>query len=208
MAPLDTSHPQAPGSEARSLSSHRGRLLGFVPLVFAMVVTLVLGGASVSRALSFPPLDAHTDLEFSLDGSTWSDAPDEVLGSWGCDLDEPFTTSPGGPISGTAGVDPCAMSPGEYIDRTYFVRNSTNSGRPGLYEVGIGDFELSSEAEFSVSSAITGLTGADSNEVTLFGDGTAQADQTPARGSRLAALQLAPGAEAKVVDTVSVPATP
>lgn len=142
MAPLDTSHPQAPGSEARSLPSHRGRLLGFVPLVFAMVVTLVLGGASVARALSFPPLDAHTDLEFSLDGSTWSDAPDEVLGSWGCDLDEPFTTSPGGPISGTAGVDPCAMSPGDYTDRTYFVRNSTNSGRPGLYEVGIGDFEL------------------------------------------------------------------
>lgn len=59
-----------------------------------------------------------------------------------------------------------------------------------------------------MSSAITGLTGADTGEVTLFGDGTAQADQTPARGSRLAALQLAPGAEAKVVDTVSVPATP
>ena len=124
--------------------SRAGQALGFVPLALALVITLVLGGASVARALTVPPLDAKTDLEFSLDGSTWTDAPDLVLGEWGCDLaGEPVIPDPDGAIGGTFGVDPCAMSPGEYIDRTYFVRNSTNTGRTGVYAVGIGEFELS-----------------------------------------------------------------
>lgn len=185
-----------------------------MPIALALVVTLVLGGASVARALTVPPLDAQTDLEFSLDGSNWTDAPDAVLGEWGCDLAGGW--SPGGAIAGTAGVDPCAMSPGEFIDRTYFVRNSTNTGRTGLYEVGIGAFELSELAEFDVSSEITAVAGGgagpgsidDPGSVTLYGPGTDQADQTPAPETRLSAVSLAPGASAKVVDTVSIPDAP
>ena len=56
-----------------------------MPLILAAVATLVLGGASVAQAVTVPALDAHADLEFSLDGSTWTDAPDLALGSWGCD---------------------------------------------------------------------------------------------------------------------------
>ncbi|WP_264888581.1 hypothetical protein [Dietzia sp. NCCP-2495] len=172
-------------------------------------MTLVLGGASVARAVTAPPLDAHTDLEFSLDGTTWSDAPESVVGEWGCDLVDPApVVDPDGAIGETVGVDPCATSPGEFIDRTYYVRNSTTTGRPGLYEVGIGQFELSGMAEFDVSSVITGVTGSDSGDVTLFGADTDQAAQTPAPDSRLAALVLAPGASAKVVDTVAVPVDP
>lgn len=100
------------------------------------------------------------------------------------------------------------MAPGEYIDRTYYVRNDTNTGRAGLYEVGIGDFMLSGDAEFDVSTAMTGATGTASKTVTLFGVDTPQAAETPARETRLASLELAPGASAKVVDTVSVPASP
>lgn len=192
-------------SAAGSARTRAGQALGFVPLALALVITLLLGGASVARAFTVPPLDAHTDLEFSLDGTIWADAPDLVLGAWGCDLaGEPVIPDPVGAIGGTVGVDPCAMSPGEYIDRTYYVRNSTNTGRTGVYEVGIGEFELSDLAEFAVSSVITGAPGS----VTLYGPETAQADQTPAPETRLAAVQLAPGVGVKVVDTVSIPTSP
>ena len=203
--------PQSSGysGATRSDSRHGGRWRGFTPLVLALVVTLVLGGASVARAVTVPPLDAHTDLQFSLDGSTWADAPELVLGAWGCDLSgEPVIPDPDEAIGGTPGVDPCAMAPGEYIDRTYYVRNGTNTGRAGLYEVGIGDFMLSGDAEFDVSTAMTGATGTASETVTLFGADTPQAAETPARETRLASLELAPGASAKIVDTVAVPASP
>ena len=181
-----------------------------MPLALALVVTLVLGGASVARAVTVPPLDAQTDLEFSLDGTNWTDAPDSVLGTWGCDLGgAPGSTSGSDEaIGGSADVDPCAMAPDEYIDRTYYVRNSTDTGRTGVYEVGIGDFELSKLAEFTVSSVITGATASGEGEYTLYGAGTSRADETPAAETRLAALQLAPGANAKVVDTVSIPTSP
>lgn len=208
---IQSHFPQSSGhtGDLREASAGAGHLRGWIPLVLALVVTLVLGGASVARAVTVPPLDAHTDLEFSLDGTTWSDAPESVLGEWGCDLVDPApVVDPDGAIGGTVGVDPCAMSPGEFIDRTYYVRNSTTTGRPGLYEVGIGQFELSGMAEFDVSSVITGVTGSDSGDVTLFGADTDQAAQTPAPDSRLAALVLAPGASAKVVDTVAVPVDP
>lgn len=111
--------------------------MGLIPVALATAVTLVLGGASVARAITAAPLDAHTDLEFSLDGSTWSDAPDLVLGSWGCDLaGGPALSDPEGAIGGTPEVDPCSMSPGESIDRTYHVRNATDTGRTGRYAVG------------------------------------------------------------------------
>lgn len=110
------------------------------------------------------------------------------------------------------------MSPGEYIDRTYFVRNSTNTGRTGLYEVGIGEYELSPLAEFDVSSVIaadpsdTGAPGSVADlgpgTVTLYGFETEPADQTPDPKTRLTAVTLAPGASARVVDTVSIPASP
>lgn len=195
-----------------SARARTGRAFGFVPLALALVITLVLGGASVARSFTSPPLDAHTDLEFSLDGTTWSDAPEAVLGKWGCDLaGGPGVPNLDGAIGGAVGVDPCAMSPGEYIDRTYYVRNSTNTGRTGLYEVGIGEFELSELAEFNVESVITvitGVTGDGEGDYTLYGPGTAQADQTPHPETRLAALMLAPGASATVVDTVSIPGSP
>lgn len=115
----------------------------------------MLGGASVARAVTATPLDAHTDLQFSLDGATWTDAPDLVLGSWGCELsEEPTIPDPDGAIGGTIGVDPCSMSPGESIDRTYHVRNSTDSGRTGRFAVGVGDYVVSDHAEFDVSSTI------------------------------------------------------
>lgn len=214
---------QSSGRSGRSSMTHSarsraGQAFGFVPLVLALVVTLVLGGASVVRALTVPPLDASTDLQFSLNGTDWSDLPEEILGQWGCDLDDaPFTPDPGSPvpggaIGGTPGVDPCAMSPGEFIDRTYFVKNSTNTGRTGLYEVGIGEFELSDMAEFDVSSVITGGSGSADDpgpgSVTLYGPETTQAGQTPAPETRLTAVSLAPGAVAKIVDTVAVPASP
>ena len=208
---IQSHFPQSPGhsGDLRESSAGAGHLRGLIPLVLALVVTLVLGGASVARAVTAPPLDAHTDLEFSLDGTTWSVAPEAVLGEWGCDLvDGSPVVDPSGAIGGTIGVDPCAMAPGEYIDRTYYVRNATETGRPGLYEVGIGQFELSGMAEFDVSSEIAGATGSDSGEVTLFGADTAQAAQTPERDSQLASLVLAPGASARVVDTVAVPVDP
>lgn len=127
---------QNPGqpSAARSARPRAGRAIGFVPLALALVVTLVLGGASVARAVTVPPLDAQTDLEFSLDGTNWTDAPDSVLGTWGCDLGgAPGSTSGSDEaIGGSADVDPCAMAPDEYIDRTYYVRNSTDTGRTGV----------------------------------------------------------------------------
>ena len=159
--------------------------------------------------MEIPPLDAHTDLEFSLDGSTWSDAPDQILGSWGCALDDgPVGPDSVGGIDGTPGVDPCSMSPGESVDRTYFVRNSTGTGRVGRYEVGVGDFVVSDEAEFAVTSTITGSATADSQTVTLYGGGTAQADDSPEPGTMLATLELAPGQSARVVDEVAVPVDP
>lgn len=180
-----------------------------VPVALAAVVTLVLGGASVARAMEIPPLDAHTDLQFSLDGSTWNDAPDMVLGSWGCELDDgPAIPDPAGAIDGSPGVDPCSMSPGESVDRTYFVRNSTNTGRVGRYEVGVGDFAVSDKSEFAVTSTITGPATADSQTVTLYGEGTLQADDSPDRGTMIAALELAPGQSARVVDEVAVPVNP
>lgn len=147
--------------------------MGLTPVALATAVTLVLGGASVARAITAAPLDAHTDLEFSLDGSTWTDAPDLVLGSWGCDLaGGPALSDPEGAIGGTPEVDPCSMSPGESIDRTYHVRNATDTGRTGRYAVGIGDYLVSGEAEFDVSSTITGAVGSDSRTVTLYGADT------------------------------------
>lgn len=160
----------------------------------------------MARAVTVPPLDAHSDLEFSLDGTTWTDAPDLVLGSWGCDvLDGPDPSAPGGAIGGTPEVDPCSMSPGESIDRTYHVRNSSNTGRTGRYEVGIGEFLVSGEAEFDVSSDITGSGASDSGTVTIYGADTPQAADSPPRGSTLAGLDLGPGQSAIVVDQVSVP---
>ncbi|MBB1031879.1 hypothetical protein G6027_13500, partial [Dietzia sp. SLG310A2-38A2] len=180
--------------------------MGLIPLALATAVTLVFGGASVARAVTATPLDAHTDLEFSLDGSTWSDAPDLVLGSWGCDLaGGPVHSDPEGAIGGTPEVDPCSMSPGESIDRTYHVRNATDTGRTGRYAVGVGDYLVSGEAEFDVSSTISGTVGSDSQTVTLYGADTPQAGDSPARGTTVAALDLAPGQTARVVDEVSVP---
>lgn len=180
--------------------------MGLIPVALATAVTLVLGGASVARAITAAPLDAHTDLEFSLDGSTWTDAPDLVLGSWGCDLaGGPALSDPEGAIGGTPEVDPCSMSPGESIDRTYHVRNATDTGRTGRYAVGIGDYLVSGEAEFDVSSTITGAVGSDSRTVTLYGADTPRSADSPARGTTVAALDLAPGQTARVVDEVSVP---
>ncbi|WP_228549050.1 thrombospondin type 3 repeat-containing protein, partial [Dietzia sp. SYD-A1] len=179
---------------------------GLIPVALAAAVTLVLGGASVARAVSASPLDAHTDLEFSLDGVTWSDAPDLVLGSWGCDLaGGPAHTDPRGAIGGTPEVDPCSMSPGQSIDRTYHVRNATTTGRTGRYAVGIGDYLVSGGAEFDVSSTLTGAVEVDSRTVTLYGPDTPRAGDSPARGTTVAALDLAPGQTATVVDEVSVP---
>ncbi|UVE96617.1 thrombospondin type 3 repeat-containing protein [Dietzia sp. B32] len=152
------------------------------------------------------PLDAHVDLEFSLDGSTWTDAPDLVLGSWGCDLDGGSAVpDPAGAIGGIPEVDPCAMLPGEFVDRSYHVRNATDSGRTGRYEVGVGDFVVSDGAEFAVRSTIAGAAAADSGTVMLYGPGTGQAGSSPARGSTVAVLDLGPGESARVVDEVSVP---
>ncbi|MFN3340691.1 MAG: thrombospondin type 3 repeat-containing protein, partial [Dietzia sp.] len=195
-----------PDRGTRPGRSRGRRKAGLIPVALATALTLILGGASVARAVTATPLDAHADLEFSLDGSTWSDAPDLVLGSWGCDLvGGPALSDPVGAISGTPEVDPCSMSPGESIDRTYHVRNATGTGRTGRYAVGIGEFLVSGEAEFDVSSTITGSVGADSQTVTLYGADTPQAADSPARGSTVAALDLAPGQTARVVDEVSVP---
>lgn len=195
-----------------------------MPLILATIVTLVLGGASVARAVTVPALDAHTDLEFSLDGSTWTDAPDVALGSWGCDLSAgPATSDPAEETGGIPGVDPCAMLPGEFVDRAYYVRNATDSGRTGRYEVGVGDFAVSDGAEFAVRSTITSVAGSgagsgseshadsdsgsysDSGTVMLYGAGTGQDGDSPDRGATVAALALAPGQSAHVVDEVSVP---
>ena len=119
--------PASPQSSVQSAAggparSRVGQALGIIPLALAMVVTLVLGGAAVARAFSVPPLDAHTDLEFSLDGTSWFDEPDLVLGSWGCDLDGgAVIPDPEGAIGGTVGVDPCAMSPGG-VHRSHLLR--------------------------------------------------------------------------------------
>ncbi|MFI8695530.1 thrombospondin type 3 repeat-containing protein [Dietzia maris] len=189
-----------------------------MPLILAAVVTLVLGGASVAQAVTVPALDAHTDLEFSLDGFTWTDAPDLALGSWGCDpaggpgdsaspggSAPPSVPAPPGASGGIPDVDPCAMLPGESVDRTYHVRNAADSGRTGRYAVGVGDFVVSESAEFAVRSSITGATAADSGTVMLYGAGTGQAGGSPARGAMVAALELGPGESARVVDEVSVP---
>ncbi|MEB8325799.1 hypothetical protein NGF75_07335 [Dietzia kunjamensis] len=183
-----------------------------MPLILAAVVTLVLGGASMAQAVTVPALDAHTDLEFSLDGSTWTDAPDLALGSWGCDpaggpslAAPPAVPAPPGASGGIPDVDPCAMLPGESVDRTYHVRNAADSGRTGRYAVGVGDFVVSEGAEFAVRSSITGATAADSGAVMLYGAGTGQAGGSPARGATVAALELGPGESARVVDEVSVP---
>ncbi|AWH96539.1 thrombospondin type 3 repeat-containing protein [Dietzia psychralcaliphila] len=202
---------RSPGDTEPVRGTRPGRSRGrrktsLIPVALATAVTLILGGASVARAVTATPLDAHADLEFSLDGATWSDAPDVVLGSWGCDLAGGTALSdPEGVISGTPEVDPCSMSPGESIDRTYYVRNATDTGRTGRYAVGVGEYLVSSEAEFDVSSTITGSVGTDSRTVTLYGADTPQATDSPARGSTVAALDLSPGQAARVVDEVSVP---
>lgn len=159
----------------------------------------------MARAVTVPALDAHVDLQFSLDGATWADAPGLVLGSWGCDFaGGPVISDPGGAIGGTADVDPCSMSPGESIDRTYHVRNATNTGRTGRYAVGVGDYVVSDHAEFTVSSTIAGQ-GTEAHTVNLFGPATTGAGGSAERGSTVAMLNLAPGQSAKVVDEVSVP---
>src|SRR5690606_39055080 len=71
--------------------------------------------------------------------------------------------------------------------------------------VGIGDYLVSEEAEFDVSSSITGPAAAEARTVTLYGADTPQAAGSPARGSTVAALDLGPGQSARVVDEVSVP---
>ncbi|GAA1739972.1 hypothetical protein SAMN06265174_10387 [Dietzia kunjamensis subsp. schimae] len=183
-----------------------------MPLILAAVATLVLGGASVAQAVTVPALDAHTDLEFSRDGSTWTDAPDLALGSWGCDpaggpggSAPPASPTPPGASASIPDVDPCAMLPGESVDRIYHVRNAADSGRTGRYAVGVGDFVVSEGAEFAVRSSITGATAADSGTVMLYGAGTGQAGDSPARGATVAALELGPGESARVVDEVAVP---
>ena len=169
---------------------------GIVPLILAAVATLVLGGASVAQEVTVPALDARADLEFSLDGSTWTDAPDLALGSWGCDPAggagvpdppavpaPPASPVPPGASASIPDVDPCAMLPGESVDRTYHVRNAADSGRTGRYAVGVGDFVVSEGAEFAVRSSITGATAADSGTVMLYGAGTGQAGGSPARAT-------------------------
>ncbi|WP_407335037.1 hypothetical protein [Dietzia kunjamensis] len=183
-----------------------------MPLILAAVATLVLGGASVAQEVTVPALDARADLEFSLDGSIWTDAPDLALGSWGCDpaggpggSAPPAGPAPPGASASIPDVDPCAMLPGESVDRTYHVRNAADSGRTGRYAVGVGDFVVSEGAEFAVRSSITGAAVADSGTVMLYGAGTGQAGGSPARGATVAALELGPGESARVVDEVSVP---
>lgn len=186
-------------------TTQRGR--GFVAVAILAIITLVLGGMSVARAATPAALDALVDLEFSLDGSTWSTQPDAVLGSWGCDLaGTPSVPDPGGAIGSSGSVDPCSMARGEYIDRTYYVRNATDSGQPGRYAVGVGDFRVSEDAEFDVSSTITGSSTAESsNTVPLFGPGTSDVGGSTPRGTTVSSLVLAPGQSARVVDKVSVP---
>lgn len=204
-SPSDSPGPDRSVRSVSAVSAVSRKRKGFVPVVLATVVTLVLGGASVARAVSAPPLDAHTDLEFSLDGVTWSEAPDPVLGSWGCDLDGgPTVPDPEEAIGGTPGADPCSMAPGESIDRTYHVRSSTDTGRSGLYEVGIGDYVVSDHADFTVSSTISGPGNA-SGTARLLGSEHSESDVPVEPGSAVTTLELAPGQTALVVDRVSVP---
>lgn len=68
MVPLDTSTQSAERSEhavvGESAVAAPGRGRGWIPMVLALVVTLVLGGASVARAIEGPKVDALTDLQF------------------------------------------------------------------------------------------------------------------------------------------------
>ena len=47
------------------------------------------------------------------------------------------------------------MLPGESVDRTYHVRNASDSGRTGRYAVGVGDFVVSEGAVAAGSSPTT-----------------------------------------------------
>lgn len=200
-----TSDASEPDRVARPAPDRARRMRGLVPVALAAVVTLALGGASVARAVTAAPLDAHADLQFSLDGATWTDAPGLVLGSWGCDLSgTPAVPDPDDAIGGSGDVDPCSMSPGESIDRTYHVRNATGTGRTGRFAVGVGDYVVSDNAEFHVSSTISGPR-VDADTVLLVGPSSPGPDASAEPGTTVAVLDLAPGQSARVVDEVSVP---
>ena len=144
-------------------------------------------------------MNPYTDLEFSLDGQSWESEPQKIIGDWGCDA---------GDASSTPEISlPCRMGPGDEVSRTYFVRNSTDTGQPGLFTVGVGDYTVTDSAEFTVSSSISEINGtsATTGTAALIGP-NAQSTATPAqRDQALSSLVLAPGEEAMVVDTVTVP---
>ena len=194
----DPSHPPRPaaGDAGR-------RRAGLVPVALAAVSTLVLGGLSIAHAAAPGPLDPHSDQEFSLDGTSWTAEPDQVIGSWGCVSPGPSVKTPaGGVVTANGQVDACAMAPGDAITRTYYVRN-TAPAQTGVFSVGVGEYDVSSGAEFKVSSTITSGGATDSHSGDLLGD------EVPGKGlipnARLAALPLAPGQSARVVDVVTVP---
>lgn len=179
----------------------RGRAIarrkGFVPMVVASVATLVLGGISTARAAEPDPVDdALSNLEFSTDGIAWSDTPQSSIGSWGCDDPD---------ASAAPGVDPCRMSPGDEISRTYFVKNVATDGTAGRYSSGVGDYEVTDHGTFDVTSTITTTSGLPlgAGEAHLRGGATGETP-TPVN-TQLAIVDLVPGRIIKVVDVVSVP---
>lgn len=178
--------------------STRGRR--WAPVAVASAITLALGGVTVTKAnAQIAPMNPYTDLEFSLDGQSWESEPQKIIGDWGCDA---------GDASSTPEIAlPCRMGPGDEVSRTYFVRNSTDTGQPGLFTVGVGDYTVTDSAEFTVSSSISEINGtsATTGTAALIGP-NAQSTATPAqRDQALSSLVLAPGEEAMVVDTVTVP---
>lgn len=140
----------------------------------------------------------HTDLEFSLDGEAWDTEPQAVIGEWGC---------PEGAAATDSVPDPCRMNPGDEISRTYFIKNSTDTGQTGRFLVGIGEYDISETADFEVSSTITGRAGIgeSTGTVSLVGSAASDAGETAQPGQSIASLELAPGQIAMVVDRVSVP---
>lgn len=169
-------------------------------------MTLVLGGAAGAQNSKPRALDAQVDLDYSLDGELWTDEPDAVIGEWGCSK-ENGSGGDDAPAQEDASVDPCRMAPGDSISREYFVRNSSDTGRPGKFAVGVGEYRVSVEGTFDVRTILSEVDGADKAEgaAQFRGDGLDGSGSSVPPWAELASVELDHGQALRVVDTVDVP---
>lgn len=153
-----------------------GAVVGTLFLVLAM---LYAGAGAAAAQGHEEPGSTSGSLQFSDDGTTWADTAAEALPAFG-----------GG-----------NLSPGNYITRTYFVRNADT--RTGTFETVIGQWSASANSLFTVQSDFDGSEG---ETYVYYGEDITDRTYGPAveNGTVLNSVQLAPGEQVQVVDSVGI----